>query len=243
MTTPNPQTGAPAIILFGSPGSGKGTQARLLQASLRIPHISTGDMLRAHIEVDDEVGRESSTLIKAGCLVPDEIVNRLVQERLQEPDCRDGIILDGYPRTIIQAEVLLSFMRGLCFRPGVVYLEVDSERIVRRLTGRRMCPACGTLYSLKTNPPKVAGICDLDGATLITRDDDREEVIRQRLREYEIQTRPLLDFFAQAGVPVLPVKGASALPEEISERVVDALRSVGLADVSASSASPNGARK
>ena len=228
MSTPNSHPGAPAVILFGSPGSGKGTQARLLQAAMRIPHISTGDMLRAHIEAGDQIGQASTNLLKSGKLVPDETVNRLVQERLQEPDCRAGIILDGYPRTINQARVLLSFMHDFGFRPGVVYLEVDLERIVRRLTGRRVCPVCGTLYSLKTHPPKVEGVCDLDGATLVTREDDHEPVIRERLKAYECQTRPVLDFFGQAGVPVLNVKGFSALPEEISDRVIAALRSVGL---------------
>lgn len=220
--------GAPAIILFGSPGSGKGTQARLLQAALHIPHVSTGDMLRAHIQAGDTIGQQSNELIKSGRLVADETVNELVSQRLQEPDCLEGVILDGYPRTTKQAEVLLQFAGKFGFRPAVVYLEVDSERIVRRLTGRRQCPVCGTLYSLKTNPPKVAGVCDLDGAALITREDDRESVIRERLSQYESQTRPLLDYFESAGVPVRGVKGSSATPEEISGRVLDALRSAGV---------------
>ena len=163
MNIANSTLGAPAIILFGSPGSGKGTQARLLQIALDIPHISTGDMLRSHIEAGDSIGVESNGLIRSGRLVPDEMVNDLVRQRLQQPDCRKGIILDGYPRTINQAQVLLQYTGQFGFRPAVVHLEVDQERIVRRLTGRRQCPVCGTLYSLKTNPPKVAGVCDLDG--------------------------------------------------------------------------------
>ncbi len=186
-------------------------------------------MLRKHIEAGDEIGVESNQLIRSGRLVPDELVNRLVQARLQEPDCRNGIILDGYPRTINQAEVLLRFIKTHGFQPGVVHLEVANDRIVARLTGRRQCPACGTLYSLKTNPPKVAGICDLDGNSLVTREDDRESVIRERLSQYESQTRPLLEFFGRAGVSMFEINGAGASPGTISGQVVDALRSAGLA--------------
>lgn len=185
-------------------------------------------MLRKHIELGDEIGIESQRLIKAGKLVPDEIVNRIVEVRLAEPDCGDGIILDGYPRTLNQAEVLLELLATYGFRPAVLHLVVDRERIVRRLSGRRICPVCGTLYSLKTHPPKVAGICDLDGTPLVTREDDHESVIRERLAQYEAQTRPLLDFFRQQRVPVIEVGGASATPESISTRICDELRAAGL---------------
>jgi adenylate kinase len=147
-------------------------------------------MLRSHIEAGDRLGVDSQQLIKAGKLVPDEAVNHLVKERLAHPDCRNGMILDGYPRTLNQARVLLDLVTTYGFRPVVVHLVVDNERIVRRWSGRRICPVCGTLYSLKTNPPKVAGICDLDGVQLVTREDDRESVIRERLSQYETQTRP-----------------------------------------------------
>ena len=222
---------APAIILFGSPGSGKGTQAKLLGQCINGPHISTGDMLRSHIEAGDEIGCDSEKLLKAGKLVPDEWVNELVKERLAAPDCRTGVILDGYPRTLPQARVLMDLLARSGFRPAVIHLVVDYEKIVRRLSGRRQCPVCGTLYSLKTNPPKVLGVCDLDGATLITREDDRESVIRERLAEYETQTRPLLDFFRQERVPVVEVIAASATPEEIAHRVCDGLQSAGLVSV------------
>jgi adenylate kinase len=218
----------PAIILFGSPGSGKGTQAKLLGQCVNGPHVSTGDMLRAHIESDDEVGRDSEKLLKAGKLVPDEWVNQLVEERLSQPDCLPGVILDGYPRTLNQARVLMDLLAARGFRPAVVYLVVDYEKIVRRLSGRRQCPVCGTLYSLKTNPPRTPGICDLDGATLITREDDRESVIRQRLSEYESLTRPLLEFFRQTGVPVFETSGAGATPEQISTRICGELKSSGV---------------
>ncbi|MBV8895015.1 MAG: nucleoside monophosphate kinase, partial [Acidobacteriaceae bacterium] len=190
MNPGNTAPSAPALILFGSPGSGKGTQSKLLMEScIPGPHISTGDMLRRHIEAGDAIGQDSQGLIRAGRLVPDEMVNQLVKERLAEADCQAGLILDGYPRTLNQAKVLLDLLGTYGFRPAVVHLVVDRERIVRRLSGRRICPVCGTLYSLKTNPPKVSGICDLDGAQLVTREDDRESVIRERLAQYETQTR------------------------------------------------------
>jgi adenylate kinase len=214
---------APAVVLFGSPGSGKGTQAKLLRGCLNGPHISTGDMLRSHFGEDDEMAREAQRLIKAGKLVPDEMVNHLVELRLSQPDTRNGIILDGYPRTINQAGVLLDMMKRDGFRVGVVHLMVDYEKIVARLSGRRQCPVCGTLYSLRTNPPKVAGVCDLDGAALVTREDDREEVIRERLRQYDSQTLPILNFFKGSGVPMLEVAGGEAPPEQIMQRICDEL--------------------
>ena len=215
------------MILFGSPGSGKGTQAKLLrQNCLPGPHISTGDMLRHHIEAGDEIGQEVRKLMKSGRLVPDELVNRLVDIRLQDPDCRDGVILDGYPRTLAQAGVLLKLLRLRGMVPVVVHLMVDYEKIVARLSGRRQCPVCGTLYSVSTNPPKVAGICDRDGAALVTRDDDREDVIRERLRQYELQTRPLLEFFGTAGVRIFEIAGGSADPASISGDICRFLESV-----------------
>jgi adenylate kinase len=223
---------APAIILFGSPGSGKGTQAKLLRHYLKIPHISTGDMLRAHIAAGDEIGEQSRRLLRSGKLVSDELVNELVRARIVEPDCRSGIILDGYPRTVNQAGVLLDMMQQNGFRPAVIHLMVDYEKIVARLTGRRQCPVCGTLYSLTTHPPKVEGVCDLDGATLVPRDDDRESVIRERLDQYDMQTRPLLNYFRQAGVPVIQIDGAAASPENIMRHISDSLASLGLIDPS-----------
>jgi adenylate kinase len=226
----------PALILFGSPGSGKGTQAKLLkQSCVPGPHISTGDMLRTHIEAGDAIGIETEKLIKSGRLVSDELVNDLVKARLAKADCQDGLILDGYPRTLNQARVSLDLLISYGFRPVVVHLMVDRERIVARLSGRRICPVCGTLYSLTTNPPKVSGICDLDGARLVTREDDRESVIRERLEEYEIQTRPLLDYFKREGVRVFEIGGAGATPDEISVQICEDLRSAGFAGAKADS--------
>ncbi len=217
-----------AIILFGSPGSGKGTQAKLLGESLAGPHISTGDMLRKHIHDGDEIGREAQRLIKAGKLVSDEMVNALVKERLAQADCLPGVILDGYPRTVNQAKVLLGLMENYGFRPTVVHLVVDYEKIVARLSGRRQCPVCGTLYSLTTNPPKVAGICDRDGAALVTREDDREAVIRERLHEYDVQTVPILNYFREAGVPLFEVQAGDATPEQVRQRLCGQLLEAGV---------------
>lgn len=166
-------------------------------------------------------------MIKAGKLVPDELVNQLVDRRLKERDCKSGVILDGYPRTRNQAGVLLQMLPVHQLRPAVVHLVVDYDRIVARLSGRRQCPVCGTLYSLKTNPPKVAGICDLDGAKLVTREDDRESVIRERLREYDVQTVPILNYFREASVPVFEISGAGATPQQIMQRICDTLAGSG----------------
>jgi adenylate kinase len=217
-----------AIILFGSPGSGKGTQAKLLGQCIAGPHISTGDMLREHINAGDEIGKEAQRLIKSGKLVPDDMVNALVKSRLKAADCEPGIILDGYPRTVNQAMVLRRLMETNGFRPCVVHLVVDYEKIVARLSGRRQCPVCGTLYSLTTNPPKIAGICDLDGAALVTREDDREEVIRERLHEYDVQTVPILNYFREVGVPLIEVNAGDAPPDQVQQRVCDRLTKAGV---------------
>lgn len=184
-------------------------------------------MLRTHIGDGDEIGIQAEKLIKAGKLVPDELVNQLVDRRLKERDCKSGVILDGYPRTRNQAGVLLQMLPLHRLRPAVVHLVVDYDRIVARLSGRRQCPVCGTLYSLKTNPPKVAGICDLDGAKLVTREDDRESVIRERLREYDVQTVPILNYFREASVPVFEISGAGATPQQIMQRICDTLAGSG----------------
>lgn len=176
-------------------------------------------MLRQHIEAQDAIGLEVHGLMKAGRLVPDELVNRLVEERIQAADCQDGFILDGYPRTVNQAAVLLDLAALYSIDTSVVHLMVDYEKIVARLSGRRQCPVCGTLYSSKTNPPKVPGICDLDGAKLVTRDDDRESVIRERLEQYELQTRPLLEYFREAGVAMCEIQGQGAPPDVIVKTI------------------------
>ncbi len=185
-------------------------------------------MLRKHISAGDAIGQQAERLTKAGKLVPDELVNDLVKERIAEPDCQAGMILDGYPRTVNQAQELLKLLELHGFRPVVIHLMVDYEKIVARLSGRRQCPLCGTLYSLTTNPPKVPGICDLDGTPLVTREDDRESVIRERLREYDSRTLPILKFFREAGVQMLDIKAAEATPEQIMQEIWRGLTEAGL---------------
>jgi adenylate kinase len=180
-------------------------------------------MLRKHSGLKDGIGQRAEQLIKAGRLVPDDLVNNLVEERLCEQDAKSGVILDGYPRTINQADVLLKLLQRCRYRPAVIHLMVDHEKVVARLSGRRQCPVCGTLYSLTTNPPRVPGVCDLDGAALVTREDDRESVIRERLLEYDRQTVPILEFFREVTVPIFKIQAGDTSPEQILEEVRRAL--------------------
>lgn len=217
--------GRKAIILFGPPGSGKGTQAKLLSACIAVPHISTGDMLREHIDAGDELGQQVSAIMHAGLLVSDELVNRLVEARIARPDCLSGFILDGYPRTLAQAQTMAKLLKSQVISPVVIHLQVDYNKLIGRLAGRRECPVCGTLYSLNSNPPKMAGICDRDGARLIARQDDSEAVIRQRLEEYEVQTKPLLEYFEGSGVPCFAVNGSDGTPQLISNKICSFIQS------------------
>src|SRR5450759_195067 len=188
-----------AIVFFGSPGSGKGTQAKRLTQCLRIPHISTGDMLRDRIRSGSEAGTGMVATMQSGALVSDSVVNEMVKERLSEADAAKGFILDGYPRTLDQAGHLAQFLDGRGIREVVIHLAVDYNVIIARLTGRRECPRCGTLYNVAFHPPKVDELCYLDGEGLVVRDDDREPVIRERLDAYERQTRPVLEYLRGAG--------------------------------------------
>ncbi len=207
------------LILFGPPGSGKGTQSKLLRQRLGWPHISTGDMLRAHVQTQDELGREVAEIMQAGRLVPDGLVNRLVEKRISQPDGENGFILDGYPRTVPQAQMLEKLLAAKGFEPVVVYLEVDYNRIVARLSGRRLCPNCGALYSLASNAPAISETCDYCGSTLVIRDDDREEVIRERLEAYERQTQPLLAYFQQSGYAFHGVEATDSAPAAIADEI------------------------
>jgi adenylate kinase len=212
-----------AIVLFGAPGSGKGTQAQLLQQCLRIPHVSTGEVLRQRIRMGN--GSDVAATMQSGRLVSDDVVNQIVEERLSEPDAASGFVLDGYPRTRTQAEHICRWFDGRGIREVVIHLVVDYNVIIARLAGRRQCPACGTLYNLVSQPPKVDELCDLDGQKLMVRDDDREAVVRERLEEYERQTRPVLDFFLSAGRRVVAVEAGDEAPEKIFQMIRQALES------------------
>lgn len=212
-----------ALILFGPPGSGKGTQARLLVERFGIPHISTGDMLRSHIEKGDRIGQEANVLMRAGSLVSDDMVNGLVRLRLADPDCRAGFILDGYPRTRQQAETLDSWLDERGIAALVVHLVVDYNIIIKRLTGRRQCSQCGTLYNLASRPPKQEGVCDRDGQPLVIRDDDSEGVIRGRLEAYQRQTRPLIEYFRETGQRLLEINASVGTPQELFGKISESI--------------------
>jgi adenylate kinase len=214
-----------AVVLFGSPGSGKGTLAGMLKECLHVPHVSTGEMLRQHIRDNDALGSRVAARMRAGSLVRDEVVNLLVEERLAEPDAAPGFILDGYPRTQDQAEHLIGWLDARTIREVVIHLQVDYNEIVGRLTGRRQCPRCGTLYNVLSNPPKVAGVCDLDGERLVIRDDDREDVIRERLAAYEQQSRPLIDFFREKQRTLYEIDATHRTPEALAGQVCHMLGS------------------
>lgn len=213
-----------AIVLFGSPGSGKGTQARMLTQCLGVPHVSTGDMLRDRIRHGVELGACVAATMHSGALVSDGVVNLMVEQRLTQADAEKGFVLDGYPRTLAQAEHLGRWLDGRGVREVVIHLAVDYNIIIDRLTGRRECPTCGTLYNVAFHPPKVDELCDLDGAKLAIRDDDRESVIRERLDAYDRQTRPVLDYYRTAGRRVLDVDASNDPPDTVFQKVCQALQ-------------------
>ena len=199
-----------AVLLFGSPGAGKGTQARQIAPRLGIPHISTGDMIRAEVAAGTALGRKVRAIMEKGELIPDEVVNALVEERLGQPDCRRGFVLDGYPRTREQAQALEAMLAGKDGPITVFNMRVLSEEVMRRITGRRLCPKCGTIYNLHFQPPRNPNRCDRDQTPLEMRADDREEVIRERLAAYERETRPVLEYFRERGQAIYELDGSLA---------------------------------
>lgn len=216
------------LILFGAPGSGKGTQAKLLKHTLGLPHISTGDMLRERVARRDELGLQVEKILQVGGLVPDETVNALVADRIEQPDCKPGFILDGYPRTVSQAGILAEMLRSREIATVVVHLKVDYNVIVARLAGRRLCPVCGALYSLSPNAPTVSEVCDYDGSKLVVRDDDREEVVTERMKAYDRQTSPVLEYFRTAGFDCWELDGAGAGgPQAIAKLIQSMLQEKG----------------
>jgi len=213
---------AHAFIFLGAPGAGKGTQAREVAKHFSIPQISTGDILRDAVKRETPLGLTAKARMDAGELVPDAVVDGIVEERIGQPDCLDGFILDGFPRTISQAEfvdrILAAKGKG---RPQVLDIEVDEELLLKRLTGRMTCPICGEIYNIYFNPPKVPGICDKDGGKLFHRADDNEATIRQRLEAYHQQTSPLIEYYRRQGV-LMPVDGNKE-PEAIAKGVLESL--------------------
>ncbi len=207
------------IVILGPPGSGKGTQASRLGELWGVPHISSGDLLRAHVREGTELGRRARPYMERGELVPDELILDMMQERLSAPDAERGYLLDGFPRTLAQAEALEGRLEALGQRlEAAIYLRVPEAELLRRLSGRRTCPRCDAIYHVDTMPPKREGICDRCGAELIQREDERPEVIRKRLAVYAKQTRPLLDHYRERGLlhEVDGTLGVERVPGEIA---------------------------
>ncbi len=219
------------VILLGPPGAGKGTQAQLIAEQYGIPQISTGDLLREHVKNATALGLQAKDIMARGALVPDELLYDMVAERLHRPDCQRGFILDGFPRTPAQAGWLDAFLEraifdnpkhGSCL-PIVISIDVPYNELLLRLTGRRTCPTCGRIYNVHLQPPRVDEICDVDGAKLVIRNDDREDVIRERLQAYERQTRPVAEYYERKGRMVL-VDGKLPV-DQVSAQVFREIRS------------------
>ena len=210
------------LILMGPPGGGKGTQAQRLTDDLGIPQISTGDILRGAVREGTELGKKAKQFMDAGDLVPDEVIIGIVKDRLSEDDAAKGFILDGFPRTVAQADALGHMLEGAGRKiERVINFIVPDEEIVARITGRRMCRDCGATYHVKFDPPTKDGVCDKCGGELYQRDDDTEETVRKRLEVYRDQTAPLIDFYGKQGI-VRDIEGVGAV-DEIGKRLKEAL--------------------
>jgi adenylate kinase len=206
------------LILFGPPGAGKGTQAQRLADDFQLPYIATGDMLREHVKEGTDLGREAKRYMDAGDLVPDGVIVAMVAERLQQDDARDGFILDGFPRTVEQSEALDKQLAELGRRiTAVLLLDVPDEEVERRLSGRRVCVKKGHNYHIELDPPKREGVCDQDGSRLVQRDDDKPEVIRNRLGTYHKKTAPLIERYEEQGL--LKRIDGTRVPTEVHDHI------------------------
>ena len=205
------------VLLFGAPGSGKGTQARFISERRKIPTISTGDMLRAECRNGTALGITAKSILASGGLVDDDLVNVMVVHRITQPDCRNGFILDGYPRTVPQAVFLAGFLENAALpAPTVIHLDVPLSVLVKRLSSRRHCPSCGRIYNLLFQPPAKPGCCDFDKEPLVQREDDREEVVRQRMEAYHRLCAPLIEYYS--GPNYHRIDGQFP-PEKISQQI------------------------
>lgn len=211
------------ILIMGPPGAGKGTQAGVIVNEFGIPHISTGDAFRLAMKLGTPIGVKAKEYIERGELVPDDVTIGIVEERLQQPDCEKGFLLDGFPRTLAQAEALDEILGRLSTKlDHVVDLKVDRDRLMARITGRRICKTCGATYHMIFNPPKVEGICDKDGGELYQRSDDNEESVGKRLDEYSNKTAPLLTFYENKGL-LRQIDGEQDI-DAVSNDIVSLLR-------------------
>ena len=201
------------LILLGAPGAGKGTQATRISDKYNLPHISTGDILRKNIKEGTALGIQAKSFIDAGRLVPDEVVIDIVKDRLQQADCKNGFILDGFPRTVVQARSLESLSKELGYNiDAIINLDVDFDKLIKRLSGRRVCRECGATYNLEFKPSKVDGICDICGGELYQRIDESEEAVKIRLQTYMRQTRPLIDYYTMKG-SLVNINGDQAMDD------------------------------
>ena len=209
------------IIMLGAPGAGKGTQAKKIAELSKIPHISTGDIFRANIKEGTELGKKAKSYMDAGELVPDELVCDLVVDRIQQDDCTNGYILDGFPRTIPQAEALTNALNAIEQKLAhALNFDVPDENIIKRMAGRRSCVGCGATYHVEFNPPKVEGACDVCGEELILRDDDKPETVTNRLNIYHKETQPLIDYYEKQGL-VSTIDGTQSM-----DKVFDDIRKI-----------------
>ncbi len=213
------------LLLMGPPGAGKGTQAAELVKKFDIPHISTGDMFRAAVKEGTELGKKAKACMDSGKLVPDDVTIGIVRDRLAKKDCAKGFILDGFPRTVEQADALAGILEGLN-QPltKVLNIHVPSEDLIERAIGRRICKSCGATYHVKFNPPKVENVCDECNGNLYQRADDNEETMRNRLSVYEDSTRPLTEYYKKAGI-YLEIDGRQPI-DKVTEELVNVLSSV-----------------
>jgi adenylate kinase len=206
------------LVLLGPPGSGKGTQGERLQEDFRLPYYATGDILRAAVREETELGRTAKEYMDRGDLVPDEVIIAVIAERIEQPDAADGFILDGFPRTIPQAEALDNELRALERElSAALLIDVADDEVVRRLGGRRTCVKNGHVFHLEFDPPKQPDVCDIDGSRLEVRDDDKPEVIRHRLEQYHSKTEPLISYYDEKGL-LRRIDGALS-PDEVGDRI------------------------
>lgn len=211
------------ILLMGPPGAGKGTQAANLVKEFGIPHISTGDMFRAAVKEGTELGKQAKAYMDAGKLVPDEVTIGIVKERLAKPDCKKGFILDGFPRTVEQADALTGILKELGLSlTAALNITVPAADLIERAVGRRICKSCGATYHVKFNPPQKAGVCDTCAGDLYQRADDSEETMKNRLSVYEAQTKPLIAYYEKAGV-YKEIDGRKAI-DEVKAAMIAALK-------------------
>ncbi|HHY97009.1 MAG TPA: adenylate kinase [Acholeplasma sp.] len=210
------------MIFVGPPGAGKGSQAKILSKKLNVPHISTGDMFRAHLKNDTKLGLLAKQYINKGLLVPDDVTNDMVKERFNEKDVQNGFILDGYPRNPLQAQFLDTLLKehGMSL-DIIINITSDDDIIIKRITGRRSCPTCGAIYHIENNPPKVFGICDKDQTPLVQRKDDTEETVVKRLKVYYEETFPLIEYYKNKGL-LVDIDGNGEILE-ITEKILEIL--------------------